>query len=192
MTSHAESAAQAGIQLCRFAEHRGISILYPENVRGLVPKDDFTVRTTEAAMHARAAGAKILAWAQHKDHSAAVVFEHHDGRVGYAQGTPRELLGPKLRELMAHEKAWSYGNMKRGGGGSSRPAGQRHGNYRRNVTGAKFLRASQHIILRLVRGHHLTEAYAEELVNRNEQLIEELISARLPTDYIARTIASAA
>jgi len=183
----AENAAKAGVQLCRFAEHRGISILYPDNVRGLVPKDDFTVRHTGAAIHARAAGAKILAWAQHKDHSAAIVFEHPDGRVGYAQGTPSEMLGTHLRELMAREKAWSYGNMKRSG-----HTAKRHGDYRREVSGAKFVRVSQDIIRRLVRGHRLSEAYAEELISRHEHVIEELIAARLPTDYIVRAIASSA
>ena len=106
-------------------------------------------------------------------------------------GTPSEMLGTHLRELMAREKAWSYGNMKHGAAHGGHTV-KRHGDYRREVSGAKFVRVSQDIIRRLVRGHRLSEAYAEELISRHEHVIEELISARLPTDYIVRAIASSA
>jgi len=76
--------------------------------------------------------------------------------------------------------------------GAMTSSAKRHGDYRRKVSGAKFLRASLDIVLRLVRSHHISEAFAEELVSRNEHLIEELVSARMPTSYIARTIAASA
>ncbi len=178
-----EQALHAGMALESFAKRNGVSVVFPVNVRGLVPRDAFTVRHNEAMGHVGAAGGEILAWAQHKGHSAALVYKQRNGKVGYAQGTPNELFAEPLRRLMEGEKAWSHGH------GDSRGS-RRAGNFRRDISQATFVRMSHEILRKLVRDYRISEPDAEELINRRSVDIEEMLSAKIKVADIARTLAS--
>ena len=178
-----EQALQAGMALERFANSHGVSILFPVNVRGLVPRDAFVVRHNESTGHTGAAGGEILAWAQHKGHSAAVVYKQRNGKVGFAQDTPYHLFAAPLRDLMEGEKAWSHGH------GDSRGS-RRAGNFRRDISQATFVRMSHEILRKLMRDYRFSEPDAEEMISRRSDDIEEMLAAKIKVADIARQLAS--
>ncbi len=74
-----------------------VPIIFAENVRGLVPKEDLVVPHSENAMSTGAAGAELLAWTMsHDGHQAHVVYKNKDGCCVSAYGTAHELMSPAL------------------------------------------------------------------------------------------------
>lgn len=92
-----DSCVNAGIQLARQA------LLYPElstmlwadNVKGLVSLEDLKVPHSELAMHIEAAGSELVAWMVSRN-TSHVVWKGKDGCCGYASGLDDELLTPAL------------------------------------------------------------------------------------------------
>jgi len=73
-------------------------VFYPENVAGLVTKEDLTVPPSELAMHVRAAGKEILAWALGRTY-AWIIFKDDKECCRLTSGLPTEVLSHRLIEV---------------------------------------------------------------------------------------------
>lgn len=97
----------SGVQLARWAQTSGDLVIFPENVQGYVRQDDLVVPHSELAMHVRAAGRPLLAWACRKDgRSCAVAFEEPSGDCGFTTGLAGEVLTPAVQRAM--QKFWGH------------------------------------------------------------------------------------
>lgn len=92
-----DSCVSAGIMLAKQAwENPALTtMLWADNVRGLVRPEDLKVPHSELAMHIEAAGSDVIAWML-GDNSSHVVYKGKDGCCGYASGADDELLTPAL------------------------------------------------------------------------------------------------
>ncbi len=72
--------------------------VFPDNMRGLVTKDDLTVPFSELAMHLQAAGKPIEAFAwNHPRQTAYAIFKKDDGSFGFVEGLENEVLSACLK-----------------------------------------------------------------------------------------------
>lgn len=96
--------ASAGMSLARDSESfiRKTPVIFQENLRGLVSKEDLKIQYSELAMHTKAAGKEVLAFFLSPNLAFAIYAEDVDC-CGYIYGGDTELLSPglldKVREM---------------------------------------------------------------------------------------------
>lgn len=79
---------------------RWIGPIYPDNVAGLIRVDELKVPFSELAMHTRAAGKQISAWAISRDGRAAIaLWQKDECNFNFTEGLAGEVLPRRLIEL---------------------------------------------------------------------------------------------
>jgi len=100
---------QSGINLFRdydsFKATAKSSLIFPENLLGLVRKEDLKIQHSELGMHLKAAGKDVLAFFLTKAGAYAIYGD--DSSCGYIYGAGAEVLAPgllsKAREVFGPE-----------------------------------------------------------------------------------------
>ena len=85
----------SGMRLGRWAGSE--TIYFRENIAGYARTDELVVPHSELAMHVKAAGRPLIAWAC-KGRSCGIVYEESDGGCGYVDGLAGEVLDIGLRK----------------------------------------------------------------------------------------------
>jgi len=99
-----KKCASAGMSLARDSEAfiRKTPVIFQENLRGLVRKEDFNIQHSELAMHTKAAGKEVVAFFLGPTTAFAIYAEDGDC-CGYIYGADTEVLSPglldKVREV---------------------------------------------------------------------------------------------
>jgi len=94
----------AGMSLARDSDAfiRKTPVIFQENLKGLVRKEDFNIQHSELAMHTKAAGKEVLAFFLGPTTAFAIYAEDGDC-CGYIYGADIEVLSPglvdKVREM---------------------------------------------------------------------------------------------
>lgn len=96
--------ASAGMTLARDSDAfiRKTPVIFEENLRGLVRKEDLKIQSSELAMHTKAADKEVLAFFLGPT-TAFAIYAEDDECCGYIYGADREVLSPglldKVREM---------------------------------------------------------------------------------------------
>jgi len=85
---------------------RKTPIIFSENMRGLVSKDDLKIQHSELAMHTGAAGKNLIAFFL-SPHLAFAVYSD-DSSCGYIYGAADEILSPAVIKKM--DERWPIGS----------------------------------------------------------------------------------
>lgn len=103
-----QKCVSAGMQLSRtqdfYKPDMVTPIIYEDNVRGLVSKDDLKIPHSELAMHMGVAGKDIVAFYRTVGGGAGVVLDEGEGCCAFTSGLDSELLSPSLR--LSVDKMW--------------------------------------------------------------------------------------
>ena len=89
--------ASAGMSLARDSDAfiRKTPVIFEENIRGLVRKEDLNIQYSELAMHTKAAGKEVLAFFLGPT-TAFAIYAEDDECCGYIYGADYEVLSPGL------------------------------------------------------------------------------------------------